>query len=91
VSTTTHLSFDEFRMFLSETLGVAAAALDPDASFIGDLAVDSLKLVELMLQLELQLGIDVPMDAAWEIQTVGDAYDHYVDQTKGLAEAPSLG
>lgn len=91
MSTTTHLSFDEFRMFLSETLGVAAVALDRDASFIGDLAVDSLKLVELMLQLELQLGIDVPMDAAWEIQTVGDAYDHYVHQTKGLAEGLSLG
>lgn len=76
------LSFDEFRQFLSDNLGVAAVALDRDASFLGDLAVDSLKLVELILQFELQLGIDIPTDAAWEIQTVGDAYDYYVRQSE---------
>lgn len=85
-----HLSFEEFRAFLSDALGVAAVALHRDASFIGDLAVDSLKLVELMLQLELQLGIEVPVDAAWEIQTVGEAYDYYVDQTNGLGAGANL-
>jgi acyl carrier protein len=80
MSTATLLSFSEFTEFLSDTLGVAAVALERDASFLGDLAVDSLKLVEIILQFELQLGIAVPTDAAWEIQTVGDAYDYYVDQ-----------
>ena len=74
------LSFAEFRGFLSDTLGVAAASLDRDAHFVGDLAVDSLKLVELILQFQLQLGVEVPTDAAWEIQTVGDAYDFYLDE-----------
>jgi acyl carrier protein len=82
MSTANTLSFDEFKAFLSDTLGLAAVALERDASFLGDLAVDSLKLVELILQFELQLGISVPTDAAWEIQTVGDAYDYYVDQAR---------
>jgi acyl carrier protein len=77
------LSFDEFRAFLSDTLGVAAVAMDRDAHFLGDLAVDSLKLVEMVLQFELQLGVAVPTDVAWEIQTVGDAYDYYVVQAQG--------
>jgi len=71
------LSFDEFRRVLSDTLGIAEAALTPGAHFLNDLAIDSLKLVELMLQIG-RLGVNVPSDAAWEIQTVGDAYNYYV-------------
>ena len=74
------MSFDEFRGFLSDTLGVADVALTSDAYFLNDLGIDSLKLVDLMLQFELQLGMSVPSEVAWEIQTVDDAYKYYVQQ-----------
>ena len=74
------LTFDEFRAFLSDIIGIAPVAINRDTHFMGDLAVDSLKLVEMILQFELELGIEVPTDAAWEIQTVGDAYNYYIDQ-----------
>jgi acyl carrier protein len=74
------LSFDEFRRFLSNTLGIAEAALMPDANFMNDLAIESLKMVELLLQFEHQLGIKIPTDIAWEIETVGDAYNYYMKQ-----------
>jgi acyl carrier protein len=74
------LSFGEFQQFLSDTLSIAASALTPDASFLNDLGVDSLKLVDLMLQFERQLGLSIPTEAAWEISTVGEAYDYYVNQ-----------
>ncbi len=77
------LSFDEFRRFLSDTLGVAEPALKPEASFLIDLAIESLKMVELIMQIEQQLGVKVPSDAAWEILTVGDAYDYYVNRLGG--------
>jgi acyl carrier protein len=80
-----HMTFDEFREFLSETLGVAEATLHPDTHFLADLAVDSLKMVELMLQFELQLGRRVSADAAWDILTVGDAYKFYQNQLGGAA------
>ena len=75
-----NMTFDEFRGFLSETLGVAEVTLDRDTHFLSDLAVDSLKMVELMLQFELQLGRKVSADAAWDILTVGDAYKYYQNQ-----------
>ncbi|NIV29031.1 MAG: acyl carrier protein [Anaerolineae bacterium] len=81
-----NMSFDEFRGFLSDTLGVAEATLDADTHFLSDLAVDSLKMVELMLQFELQLGRKVSADAAWDILTVGDAYKFYQRQA-GVAPA----
>ena len=74
------MTFDEFRGFLSETLGVAEVTLNPDTHFLSDLAVDSLKMVELMLQFELQLGRKVSADAAWDILTVGDAFRFYQNQ-----------
>lgn len=76
------MSFEDFKAFLSDVLGVAEVAMQRETHFMGDLAIDSLKLVELMLQFEHQLGIDVPTDAAWEIQTVGEAYDYYVKQVQ---------
>ena len=81
-----NMNFDEFRGFLSDTLGVAEATLRPDTHFLADLAVDSLKMVELMLQFELQLGRKVSADAAWDILTVGDAYKFYKNQV-GVATA----
>ena len=77
------MSFDEFQGFLSDTLGVAEVVLTPDAYFLNDLGIDSLKLVDLMLQFELQLGMSVPSEVAWEIQTVDDAYKYYVEQLQG--------
>jgi acyl carrier protein len=57
--------------------------LTPDASLLNDLAVDSLKLVELMLRFENQLGVSIPSQDAWEINTVGDAYAYYADHFEG--------
>ncbi len=71
------LTFDEFRSFLAKTLALDEEDLKPDTSFLNDLAIESLKLVELMLQMELKLGVSVPAEVAWEIQTVGDAYNYY--------------
>jgi acyl carrier protein len=78
------LSFGEFQQFLSDTLSITASALTPDASFLNDLAVDSLKLVDLMLQFERQLGLSIPTEAAWEINTVGEAYDYYINEPKNV-------
>ena len=82
------LSFEEFRGLLSETLGVAQAALTWEAHFLNDLAIDSLKLVELLLQLERQVGKRIPTEAAWEILTVGEAYDYYVREFAPPADLP---
>lgn len=81
------LSFNDFRRFLSDTLGVAEVVLTPNAHFLNDLGVDSLKLVELLLQVELQLGVKVSSEAAWDILTVGDAYNYYVNYIQSGSSA----
>ncbi len=61
---------------LADVLQVDEDQLVPEASFVNDLMVDSIKLVELMLGLE-ENGVNIPMEAAWDVQTVGDAYRVY--------------
>jgi len=70
------LSFEAFQAMLAELLKVDMARLRPEAYFITDLGVDSLRLVEILLRLE-ELGVEISPDLAWEIQTVGDAYEYY--------------
>jgi acyl carrier protein len=70
------MSFDEFRNIMAEALIMNPEQLTPEASFITDLAVDSIRFVELYLRFQ-EMGIEIPEDAVWEIQTVGDAYNFY--------------
>ncbi|HHX44333.1 MAG TPA: acyl carrier protein [Chloroflexi bacterium] len=74
------MHFEDFRRFLAETLNVAEESLHPEASFLTDLAIDSLRMVELVLRLEARLGMTIPVEEAWNIQTVGDAYAYYAER-----------
>jgi len=49
----------------------------PKASFLDDLGVDSIRMVELVLEFE-RIGIKIPPESVWDIQTGGDAYDFYL-------------
>jgi acyl carrier protein len=73
------ISFEEFRSIVAKELQVDESKVVPDASFVEDLFVDSIKLVELMLRLEEE-GINIPLESAWDVETVGDAYRLYAEQ-----------
>ena len=75
-ASTSPLSFDEFKHMLADLLQIEETKVLPEASFVTDLLVDSIKLVEMMLGME-EKGINIPMEAAWDVQTVGDAYRVY--------------
>jgi acyl carrier protein len=56
-----------------QQLGVSESEVVPDAKFIDDLGADSLDLVELVMALEDEYGIEIPDEDAEKIVTVGDA------------------
>ena len=47
----------------------------PEAKFGDDLDADSLDLVELVMALEEEFGVEVPEEDLEGIETVGQAYD----------------
>ena len=59
-----------------ENLGVDAATVNPQASFVNDLGADSLDTVELVMALEEEFDIEIPDEEAEKIQSVGQAIDY---------------
>ena len=64
---------DRVRGIVVEQLGVSAEEVTPEASFVEDLGADSLDVVELVMALEEEFGVEIPDEDAEKIVTVGEA------------------
>lgn len=64
---------DRVKKIVVEHLGVEEDKVAEAASFIDDLGADSLDTVELVMAFEEEFSVEIPDDAAENIQTVGDA------------------
>ena len=67
--------FARFRKCAVDVLSVDADKVVPEANFADDLGADSLDLVELVMALEEEFGVEVPEEELAEVKTVGQAYD----------------
>jgi acyl carrier protein len=65
--------FDRIKSKVAHQLGVEEDSITPASSFVEDLGADSLDVVELVMALEEEFGIEIPDDQAEKIVTVGDA------------------
>ena len=61
---------------VAEQLGVNAAEIKNDASFMEALGADSLDLVELVMSFENDFGITIPDEDSAELTTVQKAIDY---------------
>ena len=68
-------NFERFKKCAVDVLSVSADQVVPEAKFADDLDADSLDLVELVMALEEEFGIEVPEEELEGIETVGQAYD----------------
>jgi len=64
---------------IAENLRVTEAEIADEKSFIDDLGADSLDIVELVMVLETEFGIEIPDEHAESISTVGDAIEYIED------------
>ncbi|TDC94494.1 acyl carrier protein [Saccharopolyspora aridisoli] len=61
---------------VEEVAGVDAADVTIDKSFVDDLDIDSLSMVEIAVQAEDKFGVKIPDDELANLKTVGDAVDY---------------
>ncbi len=67
-----------------EQLDVTREECVPEASFIEDLGADSLDLVELIMAMEENFGIEISDEELQKIRTIQDAIN-FIKKKKGLA------
>jgi acyl carrier protein len=76
-------STDEIRAglasILEEVADVKAADVQDGKSFVDDLDVDSLSMVEVAMAAEEKFGVKIPDDELPKLKTVGDAV-RYIEQ-----------
>jgi len=68
--------FDKVKEIIVDQLGVDEDQVTLEASFIEDLGADSLDIVELIMSMEDEFGVDIPDTDAEKISTVKDAVDY---------------
>lgn len=69
-------SEDRVKEIIAKELEVGVQQLTPEAKFIEDLGADSLDIVELVMALEEEFGLDIPDEDAEKMKTVGDAMSY---------------
>jgi acyl carrier protein len=69
-------SEDRVKEIIAKELEVEVKQLTPEAKFIEDLGADSLDIVELVMALEEEFGLDIPDEEADKLKTVGDAMNY---------------
>jgi acyl carrier protein len=67
---------------VAEQLGKDVNDITIQASFIDDLGADSLDIVELVMKMEEEFGIEIPDEDAEKIKTVNDVVEYIKAHSK---------
>ena len=65
-------TFEKIRALLAEQLDIDPEKITPDSDIMSDFEADSLDIVDMVMTLEDEFGIEVPDDAIESLRTVGD-------------------
>lgn len=68
--------FGKVKEITVSQLGVEESEVDIDTSFVDDLGADSLDIVELVMALEEEFGLEIPDEDAEKIATIKDGVDY---------------
>ncbi len=70
------LIFEKVKELLCDNLGIDENDITMDASLIDDLNIDSLDVVELIMAVEEEFGIEIPEGDVEKVSTVGGMVDY---------------
>jgi acyl carrier protein len=85
------ISMDEFKGLVAEQLGVDEDRLTGDTTFLNDLGIDSLSLINFVVAMEKKYGIRVEMDTVFSLMSVRDAYEAFIGRMDPVTDLPANG
>lgn len=68
--------FEKVKTVIVEQLGIDEASVRMDSSFLDDLGADSLDIVEFIMALEEEFGLEIPDEDVEKIVTVKDVVEY---------------
>lgn len=75
--------FQKLKTIVIDQLGVNEENVTMEATFVDDLAADSLDIVELVMTIEEEFDLEIPDSDAEKIVTIGDVVK-YIEEHKML-------
>lgn len=75
---------EKIRDRLADQLGIDETEITLDAQFKEDLGADSLDLMEMVMGLEDEYGIEIPVEELEQIETIGDLVEYLASE--GITE-----
>ncbi len=73
---------EKVKEIIAKELGIDIQEVKPEASFQEDLGADSLDVVELVMAMEEEFGLEIPESDAEKIKTVQDAINYIESKVK---------
>jgi len=67
---------------VSEAANVEVSTIKAETSFVDDLNLDSLDMVEMMMKMEEEFGIEIPEEKTEDLKTISDVTTYLKDNTK---------
>ena len=64
--------FDRVKKVIVAQLDIDSDEIQMDSTFVGDLGADSLDIVELVMAFEEEFYVEIPDDAVYKLETIGD-------------------
>lgn len=72
---------DRVKATIVSQLGVESEKVKMTSSLVNDLGADSLDIVELVMAMEEEFGLEIPDEEAEKIKSVGDVISYVKDKT----------
>ncbi|MEG1560309.1 MAG: acyl carrier protein [Clostridia bacterium] len=69
-------NLEKIKTMIAEQLAIDEARVVKSANLVSDLKADSLDIMELVMDIEQEYGIDIPDELLPTISTVGDIVDY---------------
>ena len=73
--------FEKLQEMIADQLEIDAEDITYDSNILDDLGADSLDLVDLLMSVEDEFGIEIPDEDVENISTIGDIVE-YIDSKK---------
>ena len=77
--------FEKVKTIVADQLEVKPEEISPESNFANDLGADSLDTVEVVMALEEEFDIEIPDEAAEQIDTVAKAVEYISEKVEAPA------